>query len=589
MNKPLHRIRYTKLTQNQIAKKLAGADSGPECISKFSNILAGKSLKIITDDGPVLNYRFKDNKTLSITENNGSSVKAHYGSLDLKQMVFFSHMVPKTLKGYNIFIDLSTNLVTVFEVWFCGGKDSQGEDLDNREVQRQIYFGYVDVPGQAPPEKRHHTTNRIEGKGMYWKQDTGIETLEFYSSVVSSNFVELTRNNNNLGYCSPSDYILVDDNIFIYDRTECEFSGVMTLYLVDQFSEEQIGMRLGFYEKDALEYYMFRGTGKTVGCLARLEPFNEDGSVIRVGTGPDLDNKIKGQRVVYRPGRSFVGITEEEMHQAAEKHTVSFAWDPDLPREKAAGTMSENALPLSDLLAGKSFIMRYDFDGPVWEYRVIDRKTLFWRNPDETEWRKESYRAFEIDEKLVFFAHLHSGSRPRKIVKIALDLTNGLTTCIASRMGNQYYANEISYQTFFGVAEMGGIEAPQYIRHEFTDELVGKGYSRTWGTMTSMHLYTTPYSASWTIYTDDQTLGMQWSAPCIYVKLRNGIYIFNLHEEAGTSYETCIAINEKTMRVSGFEYYGDSKGVDLSVIGAIARPIGSYNVRGYYGPNEKGV
>ncbi len=136
-------------------------------------------------------------------------------------------------------------------------------------------------------------------------------------------------------------------------------------------------------------------------------------------------------------------------------------------------------------------------------------------------------------------------------------------------MGNKYSGNEISYQTFFGAAEIEGIKPPLYKRHCFTDELVGKAYSRTWGMMTSMHLYTTPYSATWTIYTDDQTLGMQWSAPCIYVKLRNGIYIFNLHEEAGTTYETCIAINEKTMRVGGFEYHGDSTGVDLSVIGAM--------------------
>jgi hypothetical protein len=58
-------------------------------------------------------------------------------------------MVPDTLKGYNLFVDLSTNLVTLFEVWFCGEKDNQGQALDNREVQRQIYFGYVDIPGQA--------------------------------------------------------------------------------------------------------------------------------------------------------------------------------------------------------------------------------------------------------------------------------------------------------------------------------------------------------------------------------------------------------------------------------------------------------
>ena len=265
MNTPMHRFKYTKLTKEQIAQKLVRTSAGPICVSEFSDALAGKSLKIVTDNGPVLSYSFKDKNKLAFSENGGASIEAGYGALKLKQVVFFSHMAPKTLKGYSVFIDLDSNLATVFEVWFGGGKDNQDQVLDDREAQRQIYFGCVEVAGKKAPKARHHTTNRIEGKGMYWKQDTGIETLEFYASVVSSNFVELTRQVDDLSYCSPSDYILLDDNLFIYDRTECEFSGIMTLYVADLFTETQAGMRLGFNEKDELEYYMFRGAGQVVG------------------------------------------------------------------------------------------------------------------------------------------------------------------------------------------------------------------------------------------------------------------------------------------------------------------------------------
>ena len=587
MNTPMHRFNYTKLTKEEITRKLVPAVSGPKCISGFSDVPAGRSIKIVTGEGPVLSYEFRDKNKLRLSENGGNVIEAGYGSLALKQMFFFSHMVPRTLKGYHVFFDLDTNLVTVFEVWFSGGRDGQGQVLDDREVQRDIYFGYAEVAGQTPPVKRHHRTNRIEGKGMYWKQDTGIETLEFYTSVLSSNFVELTRHTDPLGYCSPSDYILVDDNVFIYGRTECEFSGIMTLFVADLFTETQAGVRLGFNEKDELEYYLFRGAGKGVGHLTRLQPFDEHGETINLDMGGESQQATKGRRIVYRPMRDFVSMSEAEMHRAAEQSTVAFAWDPESPMEEAP-SMSVNTPPLSELLAGREFTLRHDNEGPVWEYQVIDRKTLHWRIEGETGWRKESYRAFEIDEKLVFFAHLHSGSRPRKSVKIALDLTNGLTTCIASWMGTAYHANEISYQTFFGVAEMVGIEPPLYLRHDFTDELVGKGYTRSWSdTLTSMHLYTTPYSASWTIYTEDQTLGMQWSAPCIYVKLRDGVYLFNLHEESGTANETCIAINEKTMRVSGFGYFGGSQGVDLDVKGAIARPIGRYDVKDFFRSRTK--
>jgi len=346
----------------------------------------------VADDGPVLSYSFQSKSKLTLSENGGDPIEAGYGSLTLKRMIFFTHMVPRTLKGYSVIVDLDTDLVTVFEVWFCGGKDGQGQLLDDREVQRQIYFGYVEVAGQDPPEERHHATNRIEGKCMYWKQDTGIETLEFYTSVVSSNFVDLTRHSDPLSFCGPSDYILVNDNIFIYDRTECEFSGIMTLFVVDQFTETQAGVRLGFCEKDELEYYMFRGTGYCVGHLTRLQPFDEHCETINLGMGPQSQPEMKGQRIAYRPARDFVGISEEEMHQAAEKRTISFPWDSDFPKEDVTGSMETNAPPLSDLLVDREFTLRYDNGGPVWEYKVTDRKTLRWRNEGETQWRTESYR-----------------------------------------------------------------------------------------------------------------------------------------------------------------------------------------------------
>ena len=60
----------------------------------------------------------------------------------------------------------------MFEIWFSGYHDQ-------REVQRQIHFGYVDKRrARAAPTERHRLTNRLQGKGYHWKQDTGIETLE---------------------------------------------------------------------------------------------------------------------------------------------------------------------------------------------------------------------------------------------------------------------------------------------------------------------------------------------------------------------------------------------------------------------------
>ncbi len=100
--------------------------------------------------------------------------------------------------------------------------------------------------------------------------------------------------------------------------------------------------------------------------------------------------------------------------------------------------------------------------------------------------------------------------------------------------------------------------------------------------MTSMHLYTTAHSSSWTIYTGNQTLGMQWCAPAIYVKLRDGVYIFDLVEEGCNGAETCIVENEKTKRAAGFGFSGGARGVGLNTIGAIARDIGGYDINHFF-------
>ncbi len=152
----MHRIAYTKLTQQQ------------------SDVFAGKSLKIVTDRGPTLGYTFASRNRLRVTD----------------------HVV----------VDQRTRLATVFEVWFSGFSD-------NREVQREIYFGHVAEPGKDAPKERHAATNRIEGKGFHRRQDNGVETLEFYPSAFYSNFVELTRLGGELGFCAPSDYIKVDDDV----------------------------------------------------------------------------------------------------------------------------------------------------------------------------------------------------------------------------------------------------------------------------------------------------------------------------------------------------------------------------------------
>jgi hypothetical protein len=95
----MHRIKYTKLTKEQICEKLGITESGPEYTSEYSDVLVGKSLRIVTDNGPVLGYSFENRKKLTIIEDDGEAIESGYGALTLKQVVFFSHMIPGTQTG----------------------------------------------------------------------------------------------------------------------------------------------------------------------------------------------------------------------------------------------------------------------------------------------------------------------------------------------------------------------------------------------------------------------------------------------------------------------------------------------------------
>ena len=310
----MHRIAYTKLTSQQIAAKLA-ANAGPTSATPTSSVFATKTLKIVTDKGPTLGYTFTSNNRMRVTENDGAAVDAGYGALALGHVAVFTHLVPGTQRGYHVVIDQSTRLATVFEVWFSGFSD-------NREVQREIYFGHVAEPGKEVPKERHAATNRIEGKGFYWRQDNGVETLEFYPSTFYSNFVELTRLGGELGFCAPSDYIKIDDDFYVYSRVECEFSGVQTLYVLDANRAEQAGVRLGFDKSDALEYYVFTGRGEWLGQIAQFEKFGDVGNqpapvpapAAAAGAVPAAPPAPqKGARRVYRPMRNYWTLTKAEV------------------------------------------------------------------------------------------------------------------------------------------------------------------------------------------------------------------------------------------------------------------------------------
>jgi hypothetical protein len=266
--------KYTPLTAAQISAKLKPAPQAGSA-SPLSATLSGKSLKIVLDQGPVLEYKFTKD-SLTFKEGGAKAITAPYSAKELDDIILFTHMIPDTVRGYGIILDTRTNLVTAFELWFGGF------DKDKREVWRHFSFGYVDT-GAPALEKRHALTNRIEGKGTYWENDNGVEMLYFFPSVVWSSFVELSDPLGGITITAPSDYIKINDRLYIYSRVEQEYSGTFTLEVLDLFTVRHIGMRLGFDKNDALDYVMYYGQGEVTGQSTNLEPLADYGTEIPLG------------------------------------------------------------------------------------------------------------------------------------------------------------------------------------------------------------------------------------------------------------------------------------------------------------------
>jgi hypothetical protein len=561
----MHRIAYTKLTPEQIATKLApAAAAGPTSgASPLMGDFAGNGAKIVTDKGPTLTYRFKDKARLSVSENGGKAVDAGYGALAMGPIIVLSHLIPGTQRGYTVVFDHRTGLVTVVELWFSGYQD-------NREVQREIYYGYLDE-GKEPPKARHVLSNRLEGHGYHWKQDNGAETLEFYPSAAYSNFVELTRLGGELSFCGPSDYVRIDDDYFIYTRTECEFSGTFTLYVIDLNRIEQVGIRLGFNAQDALEYYLFRGKGEWLGQIAQFEKFGDVSGNPFPPPAAGAAAPAKGFRRVYRPLLTMPKMSRAQVDAAVAKKTTVFGPSP----------MAGNSLPKSGWLGGKSFTLRYD-NGPAMDYRIADAETLEWRK-DGGAWTKARYQAFEAAPGVFTFGHLLEGEPDHDSHMIAADFDNGLVTCFNGHLNTPYFANEAGAKTLFGVIEMEGLTPPRYRRHGFTDELLGRVLSWNYQPgLTSMHLYSTPHSMSWIIFTDSGAGGTEWSGPAAFVKLRDQLYYLYWLEEACNGTLGTIVVNLRTMHDAGLDYHCGEQGLTLGAVGAHARQAGRFDIARFY-------
>ncbi len=539
-----------------------------------------------------LSYEIKDKKELVVNEN-GKKYTAAYAAISQGPITLLTHLIPGTSRGWHLVIDRRTWAVTAFETWFgitvpvgsdlSGMKEPTGYRDIPREIQREYYFGWIDKGDNEKPARLHTTTNRIEGRGLHWKFDNGYEILTFNPSVCCTTFTELGGEMGGITMTNPADYIRIDDENYVYARWEVEFSGKMWIEVLNFFDFAAAGVEFGFEADNRLTYRLHRAELELTGDAAHLEQITSFGDKERPMAAMF---KKKGGRYSYRPADVDIPMAREEaLKHAAEKQAV-FGGGQNI-------MASGNNLAENFDLVGKKFKVWNDNEkyaqapwsgdkGKPWEYQFVNETTLKWRHGGRN-WHEEQYKCFEPDKGLYLFAHLLTGDPDYSMVAQVVDLQTGLATTVKTGIGNWHSEWEAGANVMFGTVEYGDLKAPFARRHHFTDELVGRSFAWAYSdTMSSIHVYSSPESYSWTIFSGDNSGGATWSSPCFYIKLRPEVYLFQWVEENCNGSQGLVVMNRKTQHDGGFFYGVSHNGLMLGVTGAFMRELGRFNIRKYF-------
>ncbi|MDR1644438.1 MAG: molybdenum cofactor biosynthesis F family protein [Tannerellaceae bacterium] len=523
---------YTPLTAGQVQEAV---DAGP---STFAGSEQSPGYVLLLDD------------SVSFAVPEGSAC------LRLNDITLNVWREPQSLNFFVAVVDERTQLATVFETWLCG-EGGFGGKVPPREMQRHISTGHI--AGQEAPEHLHKATRRLTGKVIQWSDELTLFGSATYSARVPEGSMQT--------FCYPSDYYELDDRHWLYSRVEVEFSGEFVLDLIDLYTMKKIGVKFGIDAQDKFGCALYSDAGKIRGQLAAYYPFG-----LTEARTPALPQSLplplpKGVRYLYRPSELTHPMTIEEVVEVASR-TKGWKGAFDFPGKE------KKMMEHSTLLDNRSFSLVFD-NGVVWEYEIGSGFQMRFR-PEGGEWKQERYDAFEADDQLVFFTHTTDNDCPIDALQYAIDLKNGLVTCIRSTFDNAKSPRDPRQQWLFGVIKAEGIQ-PSGQRHGFTDELLGHSY--TWeysDDISSQHVYTTTESFTYAIISSAGP-SVMGSFPCKYVKIRDGVYMLSWIEMRSQGIQGILLFNTKTMHDCGTCHgLTHDQTFEFNTFGAESRGAGRY-------------
>ncbi|MDR2506012.1 MAG: molybdenum cofactor biosynthesis F family protein [Oscillospiraceae bacterium] len=594
---------HSALTDEEISAKMSAAPLAPSNAST-SEMLLGEKFDIVTDQGVTLTLDFAEDifsVDVTVTESEPVSFKTEYSALTLNANVLFAFRVPDSTTAWIINIDTESGLVVAVEAWYALIESFFGVD-PARETNRAIYTGYV-VAAEVPTE-RPRATNRLTGKAILWEGDAG-RVITTYGTRNWASFVPLGLPGPINTFTSSSDFYEIDHSTYFHTYTAIEFSGKLTAEVLDLYTMKLVGVNIGFNEYDEFGFSMYSADGTPLGQFASYGPFGyaeypdrvfvepevtesaeevappaEEEAPAEVEAAPPAFVMPKGTRFAYRPFTSALPLTLEEMNNLAKEQGD---W------KGAFGFPGKEAymIPFTDELAGMSFILEYD-DGKAYEYEIsaeydhsVDQNNLKFRPVGQEEWNEELYEAFEVDENIYMILHSLSDVYPKQCYISVIDLNTGLATLQYSTLSNEAHPRDPVTEFSFGIVKADGITPVDY-RQGFTDELLGRSYTWTYGNnIASQHIYSSPNSYSFSILMNNEPMIM-WSSAAAYVKISEYVYMFTWTENRGTGIQGTLLLNTKTMHDSGVCFgVNENLEFEINTFGAEARSAGSLDYIDY--------
>ena len=145
----------------------------------FCYELAGKSFRLVMDDGRAYALRFLDEKRLEWAEDEHPLRVDEYQCLKGDDTTYLVNIRLPEDEGkfaYNWVLDTEQRLVTLdIMEWYYE------KDLDHL-IRNTPSFGAIDVPGLPLPAIRHHLSTRMAGKHIFWHYNPGHVLQHIYHS-----------------------------------------------------------------------------------------------------------------------------------------------------------------------------------------------------------------------------------------------------------------------------------------------------------------------------------------------------------------------------------------------------------------------